>query len=151
MLGRLARWLRLIGYDTLYYPDIKDSQLLRIARQEGRTLLTRDTHLARVRGLTDYLLISSNDPFEQLRIVVKTFGLRPSLRDRFQAGGMVSRCSLCNIPTIPVAEEQVRGHVPEYVLQTIRDFRYCPSCGRYYWKGSHQEETQKKLSQILYN
>ena len=72
MLGRLARWLRLIGYDTLYYPHIEDSLILRIAREEDRTLLTRDTRLVKVRGLKDFLLLKENDPFEQLKNVIST-------------------------------------------------------------------------------
>lgn len=151
MLGRLARWLRLLGYDTLYFPDIRDSLLLRIAREENRTLLTRDTRLVKVRGLSDYLLLSSNDPFEQLRIVLKTFSLLPSPQDMSGAEGMAGRCSLCNTPTHAASEEEARGHVPAYVLQTARNFRHCASCGRYYWKGSHYEKMRKKLSQILYN
>ena len=69
MLGRLAKWLRLLGHDTLYYPNIEDSLVLRIAREENRVLLTRDTRIVNVRDITPFLLLESNDPFVQLKEV----------------------------------------------------------------------------------
>ncbi|KPK34127.1 MAG: hypothetical protein AMK70_08500, partial [Nitrospira bacterium SG8_35_1] len=75
MLGRLARWLRLLGYDTLYFTDIEDSLLLRIARDEHRVLLTRDTGIVKVRGLGEHLLLSENDSFAQLENVLHSFNL----------------------------------------------------------------------------
>ena len=97
MLGRLARWLRLIGYDTLYYPHIEDSLILRIAREEDRTLLTRDTRLVKVRGLKDFLLLKENDPFEQLKNVISTFSLiSHSTLGKSLNIQELCRCSLCN-------------------------------------------------------
>ena len=76
MLGRLVRWLRLLGYDTVYYPRIEDSVLLRIAREENRILLTRDSRLVKARGLRQFLLLEENDPFDQLRSIITAFNLK---------------------------------------------------------------------------
>ncbi|RJQ23956.1 MAG: hypothetical protein C4560_00535 [Nitrospiraceae bacterium] len=159
MLGRLARWLRLLGCDTLYWPDIEDRRLVRIAGEEDRTLLTRDTRLVRMRGLRRYLLLHENDTFEQLRKVIKTFDLLDLLGTHpiFSNGNMgcvplypiYSRCSLCNTPLEEVPKEQAKEHVPEYVYLTSDRFRQCPACRKFYWRGTHTERLRQKLKEIL--
>jgi uncharacterized protein with PIN domain len=150
MLGRLARWLRLIGYDTLYYPHIEDSLILRIAREENRILLTRDTRLVKVRGLKDYLLLKENDPFEQLKNVILTFNLiSPATPGKSLNIPELRRCSLCNQVLDVVQKEDARMYVPEYVFQTSNSFKHCKNCGRFYWKGTHHALLQKKLKEIL--
>ncbi len=88
MLGRLARWLRLLGFDTLYYSDISDRRLLRVAREEERLILTRDTHLVKIKGIKDYLLIKANDSFKQLLEVIDALKLK-----EFKP---LTRCVKCN-------------------------------------------------------
>lgn len=147
MLGRLARWLRLLGQDTLYFPDIDDSLLLRIAREERRTLLTRDTRLVKVRGLKNVILLTDNDPHRQLGQVIRDCNLIPSpenVTDDFK-----SRCSLCNTPLDDASRDEAQEHVPPYVYQTAGRFKKCPSCDKYYWKGTHQERLLRKLRDIL--
>ncbi len=152
MLGRLAKWLRLLGHDTLYYPDIEDSLLLRIAWEEDRVLLTRDTRLVKVRGLKKLLLLTGNDPFEQLKKVIMSFNLHPfdPGRDRFETC-LYSRCSLCNSVLVPASKEQAKDRVPEYVYLTTESFNKCQKCDKFYWEGTHQEKLRKKLMEILYN
>ncbi|RJQ54773.1 MAG: hypothetical protein C4526_04880 [Nitrospiraceae bacterium] len=149
MLGRLARWLRLLGYDTLYYPAIEDRILLHIAEKEDRVLLTRDTRLVKVRGITEFLLLEENDTFEQLKKVIKAFnllGTHPIFSDTENMGcvprlsRLYSRCSLCNTLLEDVPKEQAREHVPEYVYQTSGSFKKCPHCNKFYWKGTHPEK-----------
>ncbi len=152
MLGRLSRWLRLLGYDTLYYPHIEDRVLLRIAREDNRILLTRDTCLVKIRGLKDFLLLKDNNPFKQLKNVIETFKLK--LNDKSEsAGGIVtlSRCADCNGSIFNTPKEEVKGLVPEYVYQTSDIFRQCSRCGKIYWKGTHPEKFRKKLAEILGN
>ncbi len=150
MLGRLARWLRLIGYDSLYYPDIEDSLLLRIAREENRTLLTRDTRLVKVRGLQNYLLLKDNDTFDQLKHVILAFKLLPAANSgKSISVPCPSRCSLCNQVLDSISGEEVKAHVPEYVFETCDSFKHCSNCGRFYWKGTHHELLQRKLSEII--
>lgn len=142
MLGRLARWLRLLGYDTVYEKDVSDLELARRARAEGRILLTRDRALAARRGLR-ILLIESERVQEQVRQVVETLGppLHPAL----------SRCSLCNVPLEPATPQQVADRVPPYVLQTQKRFGVCPICGRVYWAGTHLQHMRRYLGIPLFS
>jgi len=146
MLGRLARWLRLLGYDTLYYPEIEDSILLRIAREQERILLTRDTSLVKVREPVKIFLIESNDPFDQLREVVFKLNLSLPLEINRNLSG---RCSICNTPIKVIPKEEVRDRVPEYVFKTVQRFFSCNTCGRVYWHGTHQEKMREKLKEIF--
>lgn len=140
MLGRLARWLRLLGYDTAYEKDTSDLELARRARAEGRVLLTRDRALAARRGLRT-LLIESERVQEQVRQVVETLGPPPNLA--------LSRCSLCNVPLEPATPQQVADRVPPYVLQTQKRFGVCPICGRVYWTGTHLQHMRRYLGPFL--
>ncbi len=149
MLGRLSRWLRLIGYDTLYYPHVEGRLLLKSARQENRILLTRNTHLVKVRGLGRHLLLTDNDPFKQLKCVVTAFDLDPHGEIKLGQPRMLSRCADCNACLVEVSREEVKHSVPEYVYRTSNVFRNCPGCGKVYWDGTHPEKFRKKLSEIL--
>ena len=145
MLGRLAKWLRLLGYDTLYFTDIEDSLLLRIARDEHRVLLTRDTAIVKVRGLGQHLLLTENDSFAQLEKVIHSFGL---MRTE-ELPPLHSRCTVCNGMPADITKEQAKGNVPEYVFKTTSSFRRCTECNRIYWKGTHTDRIEKKLSELL--
>lgn len=139
MLGRLARWLRLLGYDTAYENDAMDHELARRARAEGRILLTRDRQLSERRGL-ETLFIQSQDLEEQVEEVRDVLGPPddPSL----------SRCSLCNVVLEDVTADEVVDRVPQYVLKTHETFRRCPECGRIYWSGSHVETMEEQLDGV---
>jgi uncharacterized protein with PIN domain len=128
MLGRLATWLRLLGYDTTYLPNVDDPELARIARTEDRILLTRDVELTRRRGI-HFVLIESDQPDEQVHQVFRARKL--TAREAF------SRCAECNHRLESVSKESVRGSVPPYVFQTQERFRRCANCGRVYWRGTH--------------
>lgn len=128
MLGRLARWMRAAGWDTAYDPHWSDNQLVRLARSEGRVLLTRDAELARRPGMLS-LLMDSDRLEGQLRQVIEAFGLRPQWD--------AARCMLCNVPLEQVSRVQLRDQVPPYIYVTHSDFKRCPSCGRVYWQGTH--------------
>jgi uncharacterized protein with PIN domain len=128
MLGRLATWLRLLGYDVLYFPDADDHDLARCARAEDRVLLTRDVELTRRRGVP-CLLIESEHVNAQVRQVFRVFKL--SAREAF------SRCAECNQRLDRVTKESVREAVPPYVFHKQERFRRCAQCGRVYWRGTH--------------
>ena len=136
MLGRLARWLRIMGFDTLYDAEWDDLQLVLIARDENRVLLTRDRQLAMRRGARS-LLIQHEALGDQLRQVVSELSLRV---DR-----PFSRCSVCNYPLEDVAKDEVRGRVPPYVFKAFDRFRICTRCERVYWRGSHWARMQALL------
>lgn len=136
MLGRLAKWLRLLGYDTAYENDATDHELARRARAEGRVLLTRDRELVNRRGL-ETLLIRSEQLEQQVEEVQAALGPPPS--------PSLSRCSVCNVVLEDVSPAEVADQVPPYVLNTYTEFRHCPSCGRMYWSGSHVRAMNEQL------
>jgi uncharacterized protein with PIN domain len=136
MLGRLARWLRILGYDTAYDPQADDHTLAGIARAEGRILLTRDTALARRRGV-QAILIESQEVTEQVRQVLAACHLDPS--DTF------SRCAVCNVPLEPIDRAVAQSLVPPYVYQTQDGFQRCPRCKRIYWRGTHWANMQAQV------
>ena len=141
MLGRLARWLRLLGFDVLYYRDADDLELMRIARAEGRTILTRDTRLDRRMGSGASVLISSDHLREQLL----------QMRDLLDFGFAApqGRCDVCNGLLEEVADRcEVRDLVPEHVYRSSPAFFRCPSCGRIYWQGTHYRSFQEGLDAL---
>lgn len=140
MLGRLARWLRLLGYDTAYDNAATDAELARRARAEGCVLLTRDHELAARRGLRT-LLIQSQEIEEQVRQVWEALGPPP--------GPALSRCAVCNHALEPVAPAEIADRVPPYVLRTQAEFHRCPGCGRVYWPGSHLRAMRGHMDQFL--
>ena len=128
MLGKLAKWLRLLGYDTLYFRESNDGDLARLARAEGRVLLTRDRELAKRRALR--ALWIENERLEwQLREVFDRLGLTTN--------GAFSRCPECNELLTPREPGQVQSKVPPYVFKTQTRFAECPRCGRVFWRGTH--------------
>lgn len=140
MLGRLAKWLRILGYDTVYSPNLDDPDLVRISQAEGRLLLTRDTGIARRKGI-ECLLIDSDRLEVQLAQVARHCGLDFS-------NETMSRCLRCNVALDEVDKEAVRGMVPEYVWQNQSQFRCCPVCARLYWRGTHWERMRERIAAL---
>ena len=136
MLGSLARWLRLLGYDADYDNRRDDAELVRLARAEDRVLLTRDRELAARRGV-QALLIASQTLDEQLAQVTAAFPRAP--------GSSPARCPVCNAVLVPATREELTDRLPAYVLKKHRDFRRCPGCDRVYWPGSHWRNMQARL------
>ncbi len=148
MLGNVARWLRMLGYDTLYYRRIDDWKIMRIAAREGRIIITRDHGLcnkARRKGLK-CLLLEQDTMEERLAYIAAETGIRLYIDlDR-------SRCPMCNNELVKVSKELVKDKVPERVYMKHSDFWYCRRCGKVYWIGRHWqgiEETLKKAREIL--
>jgi uncharacterized protein with PIN domain len=139
--GRLAVWLRALGYDTLFINPIEDDDLIEIARREGRVILTKDTGILRrrvvTRGEVQALYVQGDDWRGQLAQVIRDLGL--------DAGPSFTRCIECNTPLQRRTREDARPHVPLYVYRTQEDFQRCPECGRYYWKGTHWDRMREEL------
>jgi uncharacterized protein with PIN domain len=142
MLGRLAKWLRILGYDTIYDGHIPTRELIRISNDEGRVFLTRNSKLTEKGKPTDFFVIRSENYREQISEVVNRFQLDTS-------GGLFTRCTLCNIEILPAAKESVKDLVPEKPYGTFNEFFQCPECKRVYWSGTHTENTIRRLKEIL--
>ena len=139
MLGRLARYLRTLGLDTLYVRQSTPEVLLPLAH--GRILLTRKRALLALRnqGIQVYL-VPSEKTDEQLRWVIETF--RPPLRP-------FTRCALCNTPLVHKTREEAKGRVPYYTWRTQAIFSYCPRCDKFYWGGTHKDAMVRRFRRIL--
>ncbi len=138
MLGSLARWLRLLGYDTAYPGPLDDREAAVKAYDEGRILLSRDKNLAsRVKGA---FFVASDDLDEQMGAVVAHFHLNHS--------NPLSLCSLCNAEIIEIDREEVRDLVPPKVFEIQKEFWKCPSCSRIYWRGTHWNDMMRRISNL---
>jgi len=140
MLGKLVRWLRILGYDTLYDPSLEDHHLIELADTTGRVLLTADRELMRYRRAEKFLILSEGWR-EQLREVIRAY---PPPDE-----GLFSRCLECNSPLEEVEREAVRGRVPPHVYEEQREFARCPHCDKIYWRGTHYERVHRQLEEIL--
>jgi len=141
MLGRLARWLRLLGFDVAYDDAIPDAELARRAFEEGRVVLTRDRALPEEWRLPRVIVLQSESTREQLRELARVFPLQDAARP-------FARCSRCNAPLEDAAPEAVAADVPPRILATQSRFHRCPACGRVYWEGSHVERIRRALDQV---
>jgi uncharacterized protein len=138
MLGRLARWLRAMGYDTLYPGQAADRQLLQLARAESRILITRDRMLARLAHPQGCLITA-----ELIVEAVGRLALSPVETD------WLSRCLECNARLEQREKAALSDLVPDHVLATQTEFMGCPGCGRIYWGGSHADRMLARLSRLL--
>ena len=141
MLGRLATWLRIIGQDAIYGGHLSGQALLRQARNEGRTILTRDRHLQRRSVGVPLLFIESDHFREQLQQVITAFQLNP-FADAF------TRCARCNQPPVAADKAAIADRVPPYVLATQTSFVQCPRCRRIYWPATHHERVLQELAAL---
>ncbi len=143
-VGRLAKWLRVMGYDALFASDIDDGELVRLALREDRVIVTKDSHLTERRviksGRLRAVLIKYDDLSSQLRQMIDTLALREN-RD-------FSRRICCNEPLASTSPNAVRELVPPYVFKTQEQFMECPQCRRIYWKGTHWVRMRQELAQI---
>jgi len=144
MLGSLAKWLRIFGFDTVY-PDatMGDDAVLQIADQEKRLLISRDKELlARAKKARIQILpIYTTNLTEQIIQVLTNIPV--------DANNILTRCTLCNTPLRSVGKAKIKEHIPEKVFETRDEFWYCTVCQKYYWKGTHYENMQEKISTIL--
>ena len=137
MLGRLAKWLRVMGYDTHYLSFHRKRDMASLI-QEGRTLLSR--HKEAVDRYPGSLMIHSDHVKEQLTEIRNEFQLKPRKSQWF------TRCLICNAPLKKAQIEHLRANIPDYILyENPTRLRICPSCGRYFWPGSHRERMLRQL------
>ena len=144
-VGKLARWLRMIGYDTLLFKEKDDKRMIQIALKEGRVILTKDTQIMKRRLITNSKLkaifIKHDDPKAQLQQTVKALNLDYHFRP-------FSLCLECNQTLMPRSNDKVQSLVPSYVFKTQKQYMECPSCHRIYWQGTHWQAMVKELENL---
>ncbi len=142
MLGRLAKLLRLLGYDTLYAPDVTPPQLLEIARTTERMVLTRGDSRKRFPGISRVYSLEAEHPPAQLREVVAYFGLDAR-------SALWTRCTLCNSPIAAVPKGAIEARLDPKIFHLYEQFFRCTGCGHIYWRGSHVERILRNLEKLL--
>jgi uncharacterized protein len=142
-LGKLAKELRMLGCDTLYYRGKETYPMIQLARKEGRMILTRNTRLAPRMPEDRIFRVVTDDPLLQMRELVRE-GLL-SLNER----KLFSRCLQCNDLLKPIPQEEARGKIPDYVFYHQERFVQCPRCRRIFWKGSHEEDMQRRIHELF--
>ena len=141
MLGRLAKWLRILGLDAVYDSALRGPRLLHCAAREGRILLTRDTSLIRRRDVPPHVFIEADDFRSQLRQVLTAFAIDPH-------AALFQRCARCNAVLQAIARATVRERVPPYVLATQTNFLHCPVCDHVYWAATHVDRIRKEIERL---
>jgi len=141
MLGKLAKWLLVLGFDTTFNPRWEDDELLALAKKDKRALLTRDHGLLqRAKGLVS-LFVASENWKEQVRQVLREFHLQAKVR-------AYSRCLVCNVPLKALSKAQARNLVSAFVYEQADSFSLCPACGRVFWQGTHFRAMEKSLREM---
>lgn len=141
MLGRITRWLRMLGCEVKYSNEASDDRLLELAETEGRVLLTRDLELfrrAKTRGLDAYYIEGTTTP-ETIAEVANRYKIR------LEVDTSISRCPTCGSPIRQVEKAEVQDRVPKGTFKQYSEFWICTSCGKVYWRGSHWNRINETL------
>lgn len=141
-LGSLAKWLRILGFDTVCEADVSAGEFYR-QLDEGRVLITRTRKLQKAISNRPHVFVEFNSLQKQLKQTVEQLGIK---REDFRP---FSRCIHCNLLTDPIAREDVLGLVPDYIWDTHDKFNSCRQCNRIYWSGSHAERSMDMIEQIF--
>ena len=141
MLGRLSRWLRILGHNVEYSNNLDDAQLLTIAKKETRTLLTRDFELYRhatAKGM-DAFYVEGETGEERLAALAKRYGMD------LRIDMTISRCPKCNTKVKPITKIEAAGKVEKSTFEHYEEFWKCPKCGQIYWQGAHWTRIKRTL------
>lgn len=142
MLGRLAKWMRALGLDAHYDKDIDRSSLIRIAKDEGRVILTRAQNFGELKHIPPFFIVKGEFLEGQLAEVFSEF---PDLKG---GGLMFTRCIECNRPLKDIPKEDISDRVPPKAYQMHDDYKICPQCSRVYWPGTHVEKMKRFLKKF---
>lgn len=141
-LGRLAKWLRLLGFDTLYQSD-KTGKNFRDTLENDRILLTRTRRLRNRIAPHKTIFVESDHLERQLQQIFRELGLKAHQTRPF------SRCLQCNVPIVAVSKNDVWGRIPDFIFETHDSFNQCPQCQRVFWPGSHTRKSLAKIRQLF--
>jgi uncharacterized protein with PIN domain len=142
-LGKLAKELRMLGYDVLYYRGESAYSLIKLAREEGRVILTRSRRLTPKRPEDRIVRITEDKPSLQLQELIQR-----KIISLFEEP-IFSRCLLCNTLLNEISREEAEGKVPDFILYQQKEFFRCPQCSRVYWQGSHQDHMKKRIEALF--
>jgi hypothetical protein len=140
-LGKLAKWLRILGFDTEYFTCAKRGSLIIAALRDQRIIITRNHRLPRPAGMK-IVLLESERIAEQIQETLK------ELKISLNCDMMFRRCTICNAQLVGVSKEEIKDRIPEYVFNTQDDFNLCPVCRRIYWQGTHWGNVQETLARL---
>ncbi len=135
-LGKLSRYLRIMGFNVFYKNNLEDDEIVKISLAEKRAILTRDLGILKRNEVTHGYYLRSTNVEEQVKEVINRFNLQKEIRE-------FTRCLECNSKLIKIAKEKVLENLPPKVNEAQKEFFSCPGCGKLYWKGTHH---QKMLS-----
>jgi uncharacterized protein with PIN domain len=144
-VGKLAKWLRMMGYDAVFFDGRDDAYLVAKALAEDRVILTRDTQIMKrgviTSGRLKAILIDSDEPEPQIRQVITALKLDYQPRP-------FTLCLECNQPLVERSKDEVKDRVPPYVFKTQNQYMECPACHRIYWRGTHWQAMTRKLNKL---
>ena len=143
MLGKLAKWLRIMGFDTLYDPRIEEKDLMNLAEKEGRVVLTRNQKFGRKRYRASLIFVENNDPGLQAKEVISRLNLTIS------RSTLLKRCLKCNHKLKAMLREKAADEVPEYIFRVHQEFFLCPQCRKIFWAGTHHENMAREITRYL--
>jgi uncharacterized protein with PIN domain len=143
MLGKLAKGLRMLGYDVVYYRGEDAYPMISLARREGRVILTRNTKLIPKRTEDRIIQVTENNPYLQLKELLQKRYVTLDEEKFF------SRCLVCNALLDEIPRDEVEGEVPDFIFRQHKEFFRCPQCQRIYWPGTHQKNMQKKIEELF--
>ncbi len=141
MLGKLSKWLRIIGYDTLYFRKIEPKSIAKISNSEKRIILTRNSHLSELQPYK-LVYINSTNIDEQLKQIISEFKIDTKSR-------LFSICTLCNTKVKKIKKEEVKDKVPSYIFKNNSSFYICQKCQKIYWQGSHYHNSIRKINELV--
>jgi uncharacterized protein with PIN domain len=142
-LGKLARKLRALGFDAVYWREGNLEGAFKTAQSEGRVLLTRSRKIQEKSAEFQILVIEANDPREQMRETLAKLHLQPAVEKLF------SRCIVCNQELHPIPKEEAEKKVPDFIYRSYDSFHVCPRCHRLYWPGTHCERMKKEMEETI--
>jgi hypothetical protein len=143
-LGKLTRYLRMMGFDSIYKNNYEDEEIIKISLDEIRTILTRDREILKRNDVTHGYWVRNDEPEEQLKEIIVRFNLRNQISE-------FTRCLECNTLLNKVEKEKILDRLPPKVREWQNEFFMCPHCSRIYWKGSHYEKMNELITKLKNN
>jgi len=141
-LGKLVKWIRVAGYDCIYYRGKNESDIIIHALRDNRILLTRNSRLLKHKGIK--IIIIKNDHIEDQIRQVTAEGAAS-----FGPGEIFKRCVACNNTLETIDKRLIVDKVPEYVYKTHDEFKYCARCGKIFWRGTHWKNVEKMVAKLI--